>query len=211
MFDTETGELAVSLETDPSALSDAVFLDDDTLIYAGNGALRCYGLAAGRELWSGKAATSIALSADGSTVAAVYKDEGLAAVYDAADGHVREAATFHGQRQSVAVNDRFADPENALFTLSADGHWLAVSFDGGGLRLFDLQDSENDIELFNTSDFTRFEGGFYGSCFAFSATGGGQSVFAVIDTETGEQTGGFAGTVPFHVQADESGIYGWTA
>ena len=205
VFDTETGETLAALEADPSALSDAVFSDEDTMLYAGRGALRCRSLTAGRELWSGKAATGIAVSGDGSTVAAVYNDEGLAAVYDA-DGTPREAVTFHGQRQSVAAADGFADPGGSLFALSGDGSWLAVSFAGGGLRLFDLRDSENDLVLFETSDFTRFEGGFSGRYFAFSATGGGQSVFAVIDTETGEQTGGFADTLPFHVQADGDGI-----
>lgn len=207
VFGTETGELLETLEADPSALSDAVFLSEDVLLYAGNGALRCYDLAAHRELWSGKAATGITLSADGSTVAAVYKDESLAAVYDAATGAAREAVTFHGKRQSVTVNDSFADPEDALFALNGDGTWLAASFADGGLRLFDLRDSENDIELYDASEFTRFEGGFFGQYFAFSATGGGQSVFAVIDLEAMEQTGGFASQTPFHVQADESGIY----
>lgn len=207
VFDTETGAQLAALEADPSALSDMVFLSEDVLLYAGSGALRCYDLAAQRELWSGKAATAIALSADGSTAAAVYKDESLAAVYDAATGAAREAVTFHGKRQSVAVNDRFADPEDALFALNGDGTWLAVSFSDGGLRLFDLRDSENDLELYDASDFTHFEGGFFGRYFAFSAAGDRESVFAVIDLEAMEQTGGFADRTPFHVQADESGIY----
>ena len=207
VFDTETGKLLETLAAAPSALSDAVFLSEDMLLYAGDGALRCYDLTAHRELWSGKAATGIALSADGSTVATVYKDESLAAVYDVATGKAQEAVTFHGKYQRVTMNDTFADPEDALFALNGDGTWLAASFADGGLRLFDLRDSENDIELYDTSDFVRFEGGFFGQYFAFSATGGGQSVFAVIDLKAMEQTGGFTDQTPFHVQADESGIY----
>lgn len=207
VFDPESGETLAELPADASALSDLVFLNEDVLLYAGDGALRAWDLAAGRELWSGKAATGIALSADGSTAAAVYKDESVAAVYDAATGQALEAVTFHGKRQRVTVNDGFADPEDALLALSGDGTWLAASFDDGSLRLFDLRDSENDLELFDTSDFTHFEGGFFGRYFAFSAWDGGQSVFAVIDLETMEQTGGFAAKTPFHVQADEGGIY----
>lgn len=206
VFDTEHGTLLATLEAEPSALSDVVFLGEDTLLYAGAGALRCRGLTAGRDLWSGKPATAIALSADGTTAAAVYKDESLAAVYDTATGEAREAVTFHGKRQRVAENDRFADPGDTLFALSGEGRYLAVSFSDGGLRIFDLYDSANDRIIYDTSDFVRFEGGFSGPYFAFSAEGGGESVFAVINAATGEEIGDFADTVPFHASADEGGI-----
>lgn len=206
VFDTEHGTLITTLEAEPSALSDVVFLGEDTLLYAGAGALRCRGLTAGRDLWSGKPATAIALSADGTTAAAVYKDESLAAVYDTATGEAREAVTFHGKRQRVAENDRFADPGDTLFALSGEGRYLAVSFSDGGLRIFDLYDSANDRIIYDTSDFVRFEGGFSGPYFAFSAEGGGESVFAVINAATGEKIGGFADTTPFHASADEGGI-----
>lgn len=207
VFDTESGERLKTLTADPSALSDMVFLNEHVILYAGDGALRAYDLSAHQELWSGKAATGITLSADGTTVAAVYKDESLAAVYDAATGEAREAVTFHGKRQSVSYNDGFADPEDNLFALNGDGTWLAVSFRDGGLRLFDLRDSENDLEVLASSEFTHFEGGFFGQYFAFSATGTQQSVFAVIDLAAREQTGGFSAETPFHTQADKTGIY----
>ncbi|MGN0965894.1 MAG: protein kinase [Dysosmobacter sp.] len=207
VFDTGSGETLAELPAEKSALSDMVFVDDDTLLYAGEGALRCYDLAAGRELWSGKAATSIALSADGSAAAAVYRDENVAAVYNTAGGQALRAVTFHDKRQSVLPNDVFADPEDNLFALDAHGRWLAASFSDGSLRVFDLEDSENDLELYDSSDYTHFEGGFFGQYFAFSATNAEESVFAVIDLEAMEQTGGFMARRPFHVQADESGIY----
>ena len=207
VFDTKTGDLVAELDADKSALADFVFVDEDTVIYAGDGALRCFDIEKGQELWTGEAATGIALSADGSTVAAVYRDEPRAVVYDAVSGTVQSTVSFEGKNQSVTVNDIFADPENTLFALNGNGTWLAASFADGGLRLFDLQNPDNDVELYDVSDFTRFEGGFFGQYFAFSALGGGESVFAVIDLESMSQTGGFAGQTPFHVQADESGIY----
>lgn len=207
VLDTDSGETLAELPADKSALSDVVFADENSLLYAGEGALRRYDLAAGKEAWAGKAATAISLSADGSTVAAVYRDENVAAVYDAATGEALRAVTFHDKRQSVLPNDVFADPEDDLFALDGHGRWLAVSFSDGGLRVFDLQDSENDLELFDSSDYTHFEGGFFGQYFAFSATNQTESVFAVIDLERMEQTGGFAAERPFHVQADESGVY----
>lgn len=207
VFDTDTGTTLATLPAEPSALSDMVFLDEDRLLYAGAGALRAYDLDQSRELWSGKAATSIALSADGTTAAAVYKDENVAAVYDTATGTALKAVTFHEKRQPVTVNDGFADPENALFTLNGDGTWLAVSFDDGSLRLFDLRDSENDLILYEESLFTHFEGGFFGPYFAFAAAGGEENIFAVIDLEAMAQTGGFSSTSPFHTRADEGGVY----
>ncbi len=206
VFDTASGVKLTELPAEASALSEAVFAGEDRILYAGEGALRAYDLAAGRELWSGKAATGIALSADGSTAAAVYKDENMAAVYDAATGEVRQAVTFGERQQSVIANDVFADPEDGLFALSSTGRWLAVSFSDGSLEIFDLQDSAGDLSIFDASEYTHFEGGFYGPYLAFSAAGPEESVFAVIDAEAQVQTGGFASANPFRVQADEDGI-----
>lgn len=206
VFDTASGEKLAELPAEASALSEVVFAGEDRILYAGEGALRAYDLAAGRELWSGKAATGIALSADGSTAAAVYKDENMAAVYDAATGEVRQAVTFGERQQSVIANDVFADPEDGLFALSSTGRWLAVSFSDGSLEIFDLQDSAGDLSIFDASEYTHFEGGFYGPYLAFSAAGPEESVFAVIDAEAQVQTGGFASANPFRVQADEDGI-----
>lgn len=207
VFDTEHGGLLAELPANSSALSDIVFTDENTVLYAGANALCAYDLSADRELWTGEAATSICVSADGSTAATVYRDESRAVVYDLAAGTVRKTVDFHGKRQSVVYNDSFADPEDDLFALNGDGTRLAVSFRDGGLCIFDLRDSGNDLEIFDHSEFTHFEGGFFEQYFALSATADGQSVFAVIDTDTKTQTGGFAAEMPFHVRADVSGIY----
>lgn len=207
VFDTESGELLAGLPANRSALSDIVFTGENTVIYAGANALRAYDISADKELWTGKEATSICISADGSTAAAVYRDESMAEIYDLAAGEMRETVEFHGKRQSVVYNDSFADPEDNLLALSRDGTWLAASFNDGGLRLFDLRDSGNDLEIFDSSEFARFEGGFFGQYFAFSAATADQSVFAVIDLAARTQTGGFAAKTPFHVRTDEAGIY----
>lgn len=207
VFDTERGAQLAELKAEASALADIVFVEDNVILYAGDGALRCYDLAEQRKRWSGGPATGIVLSGDGTVAAVVYKDDNIATVYDTATGEVLRAVTFQEDTQHVVENDIFADPENDLFTLNGDGSLLAVSFENGALRVFDLRDSENDLEIFSDSEFTRFEGGFYGQYLAFSATGEDRSVFAVIDTVAAVQTGGFSSTMPFHVQADESGIY----
>lgn len=208
VYDTATGQQLAVLPAEPSALSDLVFSGEDKLIYAGEGALRAYDLAQGRELWSAGPATGIALSADGSRVAGVYKDQGSASVYDAATGALIKQVDFGGRKQRILTNDTFADPEDNLFVLSGDGSWLAASFSDGTLAVFDLETGENDLELLDVSGYTHFEGGFYGPYLAFSASGSGEeSIFAVIDTENLVQTGGFSGQQPFLVQAGEDGIF----
>ena len=208
VFDTESGAQLASLPADGSALSDIAFPSEDMVLYAGEDALRVYDLTANKELWHGGEATAIALSADGSTVAAVYKEEGSATVYDVQSGLVRRTVSFQGQALHTDFNDRVLDEEADLFALNANGTLLAVGFsDSGALWVYDLRSSEDDIQIFDQSDFRSFQGGFCGPYFAFTAQETEQSVFGVIDTEQLVQTGGFALPGQMSVQADESGIY----
>lgn len=204
---TMDGVVQAQLPADPSALSDMVFCGDNVLLYAGEGAIRAFSLAEKKELWSGKRATSITLSEDGKTVAAVYKDETFATIYNAETGEELQTVDFQGLQQSVAENDRFADPNDNLFTLSSDGGKLGVSFSNGALWVYDLRDLENSTEIYDASDYTHFEGGFYQEQFAFASNGPNESVFAVIDTVAMTQLGAFQSTSPFHTQADSRGIY----
>ncbi len=207
IFDTTTEKTLAVLEAEPSALSDLVFVDNDTLLYAGTDGISAYSISQGKILWSGEKTTTIALSADSQTVAAVYKDSDSAVVYDAMTGAIKRKVNFSGKKQSITVNDGFADPEINLFALNGEGTWLAVSFSNGGLMLYCLDGSMEDIEIYDQSIFSTFTGGFYKQYFAFSATENNQSVFAVLNMKESVQTGGFSGKTPFYVQADESGIY----
>lgn len=208
LFDTDTAEVLATLPTERSALSEVKYIGENLIIYASDGGIKVYDIVKGVELWSGRPATSIAISADGKTAAAVYKDEDAATVYDITSGRVVHEVSFKGKHQRVTVNDSFANPNDNLLALNRDGTLLGVSFADGSLWVYDLKDSEGDLELFdNTSGYTHFEGGFFEQYFAFSATKLSESVFAVIDTEKFEQTGGFESASPFGVQADESGIF----
>ena len=210
VFDTESGETLADLPAERSALSDLAFAGEDLLLYAGEGALRAYDLAAERELWAGEPATTLALSADGSAAAAVYKDEPRAAVYRVSTGETLAVVDFEGQGLSVPPNDVFADPEDDLFTLNADGSLLAVSFANGGMKVFGVRDGEDGLTAYESSDFTHFQGGFWGKYLAYSAQAAdtGENVFGVIDTEAKEMVGGFTGdTMPYRAFAGESGIY----
>lgn len=207
VFDTESGRQLASLAAEPSALADLVFLNEDVLIYAGEGGLRAYDIAREQELWQGGAATGIALSADGSTVAAVYRSDHQATVYDAASGEVRAVVSFGTRQRPVAANDIYVDTENSLFALDRTGRHLAVSFSDGSLWCYDLADPQGDFSMYTDgSDYTHFEGGFCGDYLAFSASGS-RSVFAVINVPNLQQMGGFQMRQRFQVQADESGIF----
>ncbi len=206
VFNTETGEILATLPTVKSALADVVFVDNTTILYAGENGICAYDIQNKRELWSGKPATSIALSADGQTVATVYRDEDFALIYGI-DGKEKSTVSFEGHKQHIANNDTFADPEDNLFVISADGQFLGVSFENGGLMIFDTTDSENSIEIYDESEFTHFEGGFNGQYFAFSSTTDGSSVFAVIDMAELAQVGGFDLDSRIGVVANETGIY----
>jgi serine/threonine protein kinase len=206
VFRTETAEIEARLPAAQSALADVEFIGDDLLVYAGETGVCAYDVAAGKPLWTGRAATNIAVSADGKTIAAVYRDEDFAAIYDA-DGAEKGDISFDGRKQRLAANDTFANPNDNLLALNADGSLLAVSFDDGSLTVFETANGERFLDLPADAAFTHFEGGFSGPYFAFSATGRDNSVFAALDMRTASQTGGFQTEGRFGVLADEDGVF----
>ncbi len=208
VFDTDSGEIFVTLPMEESALSEVEYLDGHTIVFAGKGGVRAYDIEEGKELWAGKSATSVCVSGDGKTVAAVYKDEPFATVYGAHDGQVRHTVDFGGKCQQVTANDSFANPNSNLLALNQQGTLLGVSFADGSLQVYNLANPEGDMVIFDeTSGYFHFEGGFYQQYFAFSATQAEESVFAVVDTVDMAQTGGFQSESAFSVQTDGGGIY----
>ena len=209
IYDTESGlQVTEPLAAEASVLSHMAFLDNDTLIYAGDEALTAYDLQQGQIAWTGrKAATQIALSANGSIAAAVYKDDNLATIYNARTGETVRVISFNDRRPNVQTGNLFlTDPGGYLFSLDTAGEWLAVSFQGGGLSLFNLSDPQRNAILLDVSPYERFEGGFSGSFFAWSGAGEQGSVFSVFNLESMETIGRVESGAPFHIQADESGI-----
>ncbi|MDE6518021.1 MAG: hypothetical protein K2L18_09270, partial [Acetatifactor sp.] len=114
---------------------------------------------------------------------------------------------FEGQHLHVPANDIFADAENDIFALNADGSMLAVSFHNGGLWILDIEDPEKDLVLYEESDYGHFEGGFYGKYFAFTAEKSGEAQFGIIDTAEAAFTGGYSSQNHLMLQVDEGGIY----
>lgn len=208
VFDTDSANIIATLKANKSALSEVEYLDNSAIVYAGEDGIEAYDISGDTVLWSGNPCTAISVSQDGKKVAAVYKDESVATVYDALTGSVLCEMDFEEKCQSVTVNDIFANPNDNLFEINEDGTLLGVSFADGSLEIFDLMDSGNDTEIFDeTSGYKHFEGGFYEEYFAFSATNSSGSVFSVLDTEDKAQTGGFDSDGYFGVDTDENGIY----
>jgi len=206
IFDLGTGETLAQLPLEHSALSELLFLDDDRLFFAGEGAVTAYDLAAGQALWTDQAGTALALSGDGKRLAALFKDESQARIYDTSSGALLQTVSFQGRSQRVVANDILADPEDDLFLLNETGDMLAVSFSDGTLVLFDLSSGES-LDLLVSSPDSIFEGGFCGNHLAFSTWDGTESIFVTVDTDQMAQTGGLTSGVPFHVQADGRGVY----
>lgn len=205
LFSTETGQTLCSLATVDSAQADFAFLDDDTFIYAGTDGLSVYKISAGEIAWTGEACEKIAVSANGASIAAASVSQQHAVVYTP-EGQVRRQIDFEGRNLQTVSNGRFADPKDMLFSLNDAGDLLAISFSDGSLTLYDIVTRE-DTGLLERSDYQHFEGGFCGAYFAFSASNKASSLFAVVDTQTMEQTGGFELTSKIGVQADETGVY----
>lgn len=209
VINTQTEEIIKTLPAVDSAMAEITYIDNDMLAYAGENGISVYSISKDMILWTGDPATSISASADGSTLAAVYKDDSYAVVYDAKTGEKINEIDFGGRSQNISiVSDKFANPYKNLFEMNSSGTLLAVSFADGSLSIFDIQQGKTKLEILdNRSEFISFEGGFCGDYLAFSASGAEKSIFAVIDGKSEKQTAGLESDSSFHTQTDGNNIY----
>lgn len=207
IYDTESRTCLVKLPVIDSAQADIFFTDSAHIVYAGNDGVTCYDLERQKVVWTGGEAVKLALSGDKKTVAAVGRDGEKAVVYHMKDGTVRTERSFDGKRMGAAYNDIFANPHNRVLSLNEDGTMLAVSFEDGALMVYDLDDPENDLIMYDASDYTGFEGAFCKKYFAFTAEKSDQSLFGLIDTDEGVYVGELESRTPMHVRTDDNGIW----
>ena len=203
-----------SLEAYPSALAEAVFTEDHRLYYAAPDGLRCCDPYSGVVFWTGDVATGIACSEDGTTVAAVLRDEPQALIYDAQTGAKREILDFGNRGQMVLADDVYADPDVNLFALSRDGRYLAVSFSDGSVTVFDISvpgDRTQDLRLYEEEGYQRFEGGFCGDILICCAASPQRNVFRsdVLDMVKGTAVfqNSDAGRGAYHCWAGDAGLF----
>lgn len=207
VFDLETLNQLAAFPTQQSALADCLFLDETQIVYAGTDGVTCCDIETGKVVWMGEAATTLAVSADKTVIAAVNREDDYAVLYRSADGAKITECFFEGRHLTVPANDIFADAKRDIFALNADGSMLAVSFSNGGFLIYDCENHDNDLIIYEESDYRGFAGGFCGNCFAFTAEDNGQSLFGMIDVEQGAYVGGFETLETLRMQADENGIY----
>lgn len=207
VFDLEQQRRIAVLPVQQSALSDVVFVDEEHIIYAGDKGVTAYDLEKGEILWTGDMAVTLAISADASVVAAVDRKEDHAVLYHTADGTMIGECPFLGFSMQAPANDIFADPGDTVFALNRDGSRLAVSFSNGGLIVFDVNNPENGLIVYEESEYRSFDGGFSGDYFALVGRRNGESEFGVIDVEEGIYVSSYESANPLLVYADEGGIY----
>lgn len=193
IFDTESGKEIVTLKTDLSALSEVEYIDEDMLIYAGNDGITAYNVEKNSIIWKGNPATGISVSEDGKSVAAIYKSDKKAYIYDASNGTLINTVNFGEKSQGTISNDLFHNNNYNVFSINSDGSRLAVSFSDGSLDIFNLKDKDNNLEVYDNSfNFVRYVGDFSGDYFAFSAsTEAGDSNVGIVDCINGKM-GGFS-------------------
>ena len=207
ILDLENAKILKTLETDESALSEVEYIDDNKIVFSGLDGISVYDISSDELLWTGKLATGIAVSNDKSKIAAVYRDETSATIYDANSGEELCVVDFNNRHQKVTTNDIFINPNDNLFALNNDGSKLAISFSDGSLVIYDVNNSNDNIVLFdNTSGFNHFEGDFYNEYLSLTATNDSNSLFAVIDTIDKQQEGGFESDTYFSTSVDQEGI-----
>lgn len=207
IFSMEDQEMLVSLPLQPSALAELVFVDETTIVYAGQQGVTAYDVKEEKILWTGETATALAVSGDGKVLAAVDRDKDYAVIYRLSDGSKVGECSFGGQHMQVPANDIFTNPQASLFALNQDGSLLAVSFSEGGLIIFDLKRPDNDLIIFEQSEYAQFMGGFSGPYFAFAANESAESLFGLVDTAGAEYIGGHTSLDNFLLTANEKGIY----
>ena len=206
VYEMEEKTPIVVLPMEKSALSDCVFIDENTICYASDEGITCYSLTEKKSIWKGKTATNLAVSGDKSRVAAVNRDDHCAWIYDTKSGKIITECKFGTKKMAVVANDTFADPKNYIFAMDEKGTQLAVSFSDGGLTIYNLKKPKESLIVFEKSKHQQFSGGFCKELFAYAANGE-QHLFGVVDTKDAALIADMESENRFDVKADATGIY----
>ncbi len=208
IYDSETDAQLAKLPIRESALSDCIFLDEDTVIYAGDEGVAAYDIPAGTQIWHGKPATTLSLSGDGKVLAAVDCDSTDFYFYDAKNGELLSSCSFDNQHLPVLENDSFVDSQDYAFVLNQDGSRLGVSFSNGALWIADTSGGGDDLILYDESDFIDFDGAFCGDMFLYTASLGDESSeIGFVDAAKAEYIGGKESDQPFLIRSDDRVFY----
>lgn len=207
VYDAESLKTLMTCPMMDSALADALFSDDSHLLAAGKDGVSLYNIESGEQMWRTGMASTLAISGDGQVAAALDRDRNIVSFYDMKDGQLLRERSMGDKKMPSAFNDSFADPDNAIFCLNMDGTMLAISFSDGGLYVMDTEHPEDDLIVYENSDYTEFAGGFHGDKFVFSAGKSGHSIFGLVNVEEGTYIGDMESKLRMKAKADERGIW----
>lgn len=207
IYELETGNIVKKLPTLESALSDVKFLSDTEIVFSGSIGLTAYDISTDTIIWQAAPATAIAVSGSKSIVAAINGSDDNISFYNSKDGSVISSRNLEGKHLNIPENDRFADPFRDVFELNSDGSQCAVSLNGGFLGVMDTQTPENDLIIYDESEYSHFDGQFIGQKLAFSAAGSPGSVFSIIDCEEGLYLGDMEGSSVFGLRQYGGRLY----
>ena len=207
VYDAESLKSLMTCPMMNSALADALFSDDSHLLAAGKDGVSLYNIESGEQMWRAGMASTLTISGDGQVAAALDRDRNIVSFYDMKDGQLLRERSMGEKKLPSAFNDSFADPDNAIFCLNMDGTMLAISFSDGGLYVMDTEHPEDDLIVYESSDYTEFAGGFHGDKFAFSAGKSGHSLFGLVNVKEGTYIGDMESNLRMKAKADERGIW----
>lgn len=207
VYDVESLKSLMTCPMMDSALADALFSDDSHLLAAGKDGVSLYNIESGEQMWRAGMASTLAISGDGQVAAALDRDRNIVSFYDMKDGQLLRERSMGDKKMPSAFNDSFADPDNAIFCLNMDGTMLAISFSDGGLYVMDTEHPEDDLIVYESSDYSEFAGGFHGDKFVFSAGKSGHSLFGLVNVEEGTYIGDMESNLRMKAKADARGIW----
>lgn len=207
VYDAESLKSLMTCPMMDSALADVLFSDDSHLLAAGKDGVSLYNIESGEQMWRSGMASTLTISGDGQIAAALDRDRNIVSFYDMKDGQLLRERSMGDKKMSSAFNDSFADPDNAIFCLNMDGTMLAISFSDGGLYVMDTEHPEDDLIVYESSDYTEFAGGFHGDKFVFSAGKSGHSLFGLVNVEEGTYIGDMESNLRMKAKADARGIW----
>ena len=208
IYDVQTRELLWSLPMQKTEFSEALFLDEHTVVYAAADGITSYDILAGKRNWVGKKCTHICISKEAGLAAAVNKTAHHAYIYRLEDGKQIKKVSFGGRHFRLPKEDSYLETEYNLFALHPLGTYLAVSDSKGGMYFYALKgEKTKDLDLYKASDYQCFAGAFCENLLVYAASGLHTSEFGMIDLDCKEVLVEYESNNQLQVDADENGIY----
>lgn len=207
VYDFETRSELIRLPMLQSAYTDMVFVDETHILYGAEDGITYYDIEGNSALWKGEIATKITISGNGRIAAAVYRDNEYAVIYDVSNGTEITKCQFDGQHLYTPVNDMFVDTGDIMLCLNDEGNMLAVGFSNGAVWVYDLDDIDNSLVLYEESAYNNFNGAFSNGYLIIGASNSSEAELDIIDVINAKYVGGTESQEKFIVSNCNGKIY----